>query len=74
MTDKRDFYRIIFLTICKHLAITVATFFASRVLESHFTYHASECTYIGLIITNCTGIIMGKLNRILERLPREESI
>ena len=72
LTDTSDLYRSIFLTICKYLAISILTIFASEILEPYFSYNGCNSTYICLIITNCTGIIVGKLNRILERLPKDD--
>lgn len=72
MTDRDDFYRIVFLTVCKYLAISAATIVASWFIEPYFSDNGTSSTYICLIITNCTGIIVGRLNRILQRLPRDD--
>ena len=64
----------IFLKFCLHIAVSIATIVAWYSLNLIAT---GDNFYIGLwiciFVTNCTTLILSKLNRILEQLPKDET-
>lgn len=63
-----DLFNRIFLKLCLHAAVTLATY-----LLWLFVGINPDTLFILIFIANCTALILCKLNRILERLPRDDS-
>ena len=68
-----DLFNRIFLKLCIHAAVTVTTYLLWVFLVMNFGFHNPDDTlWILIFIANSTTLILGKLNRILERLPRDD--
>ena len=74
MNNKNDLFAKIFLAFCKHALVSILTILICFILGNISTF--AEAVYysipVCLFVTNCTTLIMSKMNRILERLPSEE--
>lgn len=73
MNDRSDLFARIFLAFCKHALVSILTILICLILGN--TTFGEAIYYsmpVCLFITNCTVIITGKMNRILERLPQDE--
>lgn len=73
MNDRSDFLRILFLTFCKHALVSILTVLLYISLGRFFQGLSADGMLICLFVTNCTAIIIGKMNRILERFSQVEN-
>ena len=68
-----DHFNKIFLRFCLHLAVTLGTYLVWLLLESLIGGEGSyDSLWICIFVTNCTALILSRLNRILQRLPGDE--
>lgn len=68
-----DLFNRIFLKICFHAAVTFATYLLWLFLAMNIGFdHPYDTLWVLIFITNSTTLILGKLNRILERLPKDD--
>lgn len=69
----KDLLEILFLKLCLHAAVSFATFVVYYLLNIiGFGENFYTGLWVCLFVTNCTALILSKLNRILERLPGDE--
>ena len=63
----------IFLRLYLHIAVTLGTHLVWLLLESLIGGEGSyDSLWICIFVTNCTALILARLNRILQRLPGDE--
>ena len=68
-----DLFNSIFLKICLHAAVSYAAYLVWLILESVLGGEgSSDSLLVCIFVVNCTTLILCKLNRILERLPRDD--
>ena len=67
-----DLLNKIFLRLILHAAVSVATHLLWLFIARDVGWdNPLDTLWILLFITNCTALILGKLSRILERLPEK---
>ena len=67
-----DLYKRIFLKVCLHAAVTYVTFLVWYLFCIVAGEGAFDSLCVCIFVTNCTTLILSKLNRILERLPEKD--
>ena len=68
-----DLFNRIFLKLCLHAAVTVATHLLWYLFAMNSGLNSPYDTlWIMIFLANCTTLILSKLNRILERLPKDD--
>ena len=68
-----DLFNRIFLKVCLHAAVSYAAYLVWLILESFLGgVYTNDSLLVCIFVVNCTTLILCKLNRILERLPRDD--
>ena len=68
-----DLFNRIFLNVCLHVAVSYAAYLVWLILESFLGgVYTNDSLLVCIFVVNCTTLILCKLNRILERLPRDD--
>ena len=68
-----DLFSRIFLKVCLHAAVSYAAYLVWLILQSFLGGEgSSDSLLVCIFIVNCTTLILCRLNRILERLPRDD--
>ena len=68
-----DLFNRIFLKLCLHAAVTFATHLLWYLFAMNSGLNSPYDTlWIMIFLANCTTLILSKLNRILERLPKDD--
>ena len=69
-----DLFNRIFLKLCLHAAVTFATYLLWLTLAMNIGFNSPDDTlWVFIFVANCTALILSKLSRILERLPRDDN-
>ena len=69
-----DLFNRIFLKLCLHAAVTLATHLLWLIVGMNIGCdNPTDTLFILIFVANCTALILCKLNRILERLPKDDS-
>ena len=68
-----DLFNSIFLKVCLHAAVSYAAYLVWLILEAFLGgVYTNDSLLVCIFVVNCTTLILCKLNRILERLPRDD--
>ena len=68
-----DLFNRIFLKLCLHAAVTFATYLMWLFLAINIGLDTPYDTlWVFIFVANCTTLILSKLNRVLERLPKDD--